>query len=512
MIYSSFRLAPSLRRTLLVSHTFTVLDWVVLLGYLGGVTAMGTLLGRKQKDARDYFLADHSIPWWAICFSVVATETSALTFISVPATAYGSDFWMLQLAAGYVLGRVAVAALLLPGYFRGETTTAYALLERRFGGGTRRFASVVFLVTRVLADGVRVFATAIPIRLITGLPYWEAILLTGIFTVIYTYYGGLRAVVWVDVVQLFVYLIGGLAALWVLARLVPGGWGGIVAAAPGKMRVVHLDGGLASGSWLATGLVGGAFLSMASHGVDHIIVQRLLASRSLGDARKALVASGAVVLAQFALFLCVGLGLYVFYAGRKFGAPDEIFPTFIVNELPPGVTGLVIAAILAAAMSTIASSLNSLASAATHDLYAPLTGRTDEAHLMRVGKLMTLGWAVVLIGAAMLFQLAQQGTPVVVVALQIASFTYGGLLGGFLLGRLSKRATAPDAVAGMAVAIALMGGLWAAQQFGRVPKVIDSLWFSLIGSAVTLAVGMGLAAVRGRPVIGEGAAAQMQGD
>jgi SSS family transporter len=408
---------------------------------------------------------------------------------------------MLQLAAGYVIGRVVVAALLLPGYFRGETVTAYALLERRFGGGTRRFASVVFLVTRVLADGVRVFATAIPIHLITGLPYWAAILLTGVFTVIYTYYGGLRAVVWVDVVQLFVYLVGGIAALWVLARLVPGGWSAIVAQAPGKMRIVHLDGGLASGSWIATGLVGGAFLSMASHGVDHLIVQRLLASRSLGDARKALVTSGLVVVAQFALFLSVGLGLFVFYRGRAFGAPDEIFPTFIVNELPSGVTGLVIAAILAAAMSTISSSLNSLASAATHDLYAPLTGRTDEAHLMRVGKLMTLGWSAVLIGAAMLFQLAQQGKPVVVVALQIASFTYGGLLGGFLLARFSRRATAADAVAGMAIAIALMAALWAAQQFHAMPRVIDSLWFSLLGSAVTLVVGMGLAAARRRPLV-----------
>jgi solute:Na+ symporter, SSS family len=347
---------------------------------------------------------------------------------------------------------------------------------------------------------VRVFATAIPIHLITGLPYWQAILATGAFTVVYTWYGGLRAVVWVDVVQLFVYLVGGVAALWMLTRLVPGGWGGIVAAAPQKLRVVHAAGGFANANWLLTGVVGGAFLSMASHGVDHLIVQRLLASRSLVDARKALVTSGLVVFAQFALFLCIGLGLFAFYRGRSFATPDEIFPTFIVEQLPPGMTGLVIAAILAAAMSTISSSLNSLASAATHDLYAPLTGRTDEAHLMKVGRGLTLVAAALLIGAAMLFQLAQQGTPVVLVALQIASFTYGGLLGGFLLGRFSRRATAPDAVAGMAVAIALMAALWAAQQFGWMPKVVDSLWFSLLGSAVTLAVGTGLAAARRRPV------------
>jgi Na+/proline symporter len=262
------------------------------------------------------------------------------------------------------------------------------------------------------------------------------------------------------------------------------------------MRVFHPGGGFAQASWVMTGLAGGAFLSMASHGVDHLIAQRLLAARSLGDARKALVASGVAVVLEFTLFLCVGAGLFSLYRGRRFATPDEVFPTFIVERLPPGVTGLVMAAILAAAMATISSSLNSLASSATHDLYAPLTGRTDEAHLMRVGKRMTLAWAVLLIGSAMLFQLARQGTPVVVIALGIASFTYGGLLGGFLLGLFSKRATARDAVTGMAVAIGAMALLWAAQQFGWMPRVIDTLWFSLLGSAVTLAVGTAMAALR----------------
>src|SRR5688500_12071035 len=246
--------------------SFGVLDYIVLIGYIVAVTAFGTWLGTRQKDARDYFLADKSIPWWAICFSVVATETSALTFISVPATAYNSDLWMLQLAIGYMLGRLVVAAVLLPAYFRGDLTTAYALLQRRFGLDTRRFASIIFMVTRALADGVRVFATAIPIKLITGLPYWQAIMITGVFTLIYTYYGGLRAVIWVDVIQMFIYIFGGLVSLYILLRILPGGWDGLVAAAAPaeKLRIIHLDGGFASGRWLFTGLVGGAFLSMAS--------------------------------------------------------------------------------------------------------------------------------------------------------------------------------------------------------------------------------------------------------
>ncbi|MDB4951481.1 MAG: hypothetical protein JWM27_4130 [Gemmatimonadetes bacterium] len=471
---------------------FSGVDLAIVVAYTLGVTAFGIWLGRRQKDARDYFLADRSIPWWAVCFSVVATETSVLTFISVPATAYTSDLWMLQLAAGYLLGRMAVAALLLPGYFTGELATAYALLERRFGPVTRRFASLVFLVTRALGSSVRLFASAIPLKLVTGLPYWQAIALTGAVTLVYTYYGGLRAVVWVDVVQMVVFLAGAGAALWMLLRKVPGGWSGFVAAAAPahKLRILHLDGGFADAKWVLTGLVGGAFLSMASHGVDHLIVQRLLAARSLGDARKALVASGVAVMGLFALFLVIGIGLYAHNGGAAFARPDEVFPRFIVNDLPPGVGGLVIAAIFSIAMSSEASAINSLASVLTHDLYAPLAGREgDDAHLMGVGRRFTLAAGAALVGGAILFQLAATGTPIVIVALQIASFTYGGLLGGFLLGLLSPRADGHDAVAGMAVAIGGMAALWAAQQFGGLPRRVDTLWFTLLGAALTLGAG-----------------------
>ena len=480
-------------------EAFTTLDVVVLVAYILGVTALGTWLGRRQSGARDYFLAGHGIPWWAICLSVVATETSALTFISAPATSYTSDFWFLQLVFGYLVGRILVAAVLLPRYFAGQLDTAYALLGERFGPGTRRFTSIIFMVTRAFADSIRVFAAAIPIQLVTGMTYTQSIVIAGVFTVIYTYYGGLKAVVWIDVVQMFLYMLGGVAALVVLSQLVPGGFGGIVEAgqAADKFRIIHLEGGFASARWLLTGLVGGAFLSMASHGVDHIIVQRLLASRSLGDAKKAVVGSGVLVILQFALFLFVGVGLFAYYGGREFATPDEIFPLFIVEGLPPGLSGLIVAGILAAMMSTVSSSLNSLASATTHDIYAPLTGRTDEEHLMRVGRRFTLLWAAILIGGALLFQLVQQGTPIVVIALQVASFTYGGLLGGFLLAVLSKRAGERDAILGISVAITVLFVLWAAQQFEWIPRLVDPLWFSLLGSIIVLAVGGTSARMRG---------------
>jgi solute:Na+ symporter, SSS family len=480
---------------------FTTLDIVVLAAYIVGVAALGTWLGGRQRTARDYFLAGRDLPWWAICFSVVATETSALTFISVPATSYGTDFWFLQLALGYLIGRVLVAWLLLPRYFSGELVTAYQLLEQRFGLATRRFASGIFLVTRAFADSVRVFVAAIPITLISGLPYWQSILLAGLATLIYTYYGGLRAVIWVDVVQMGLYIFGGLAALYVLTRLVPGGWSGILETArdADKLRVFRFSGGFASASWIATGIVGGAFLSMASHGVDHLIVQRLLAAGSLHSSRRALIGSGIVVLFQFALFLTIGLGLFAYYEGQTFAVPDEIFPRFIVEGLPPGLSGLIVAGILAAMMSTVSSSLNSLASSTTHDIYAPLRGlRDDDVHLMRVGRSFTIVWAVILIGGALLFQFLRPGTPVVVIALQIASFTYGGLLGGFLLALLSPRAEQRDAIIGIASAIVLMGLLWALQQFGLMERRVDGLWFALIGSLITLLVGTLSARVRGR--------------
>ena len=481
--------------------SFTALDVVVLVAYLGGVVAWGSWMGRSQRGARDYFLAGHGIPWWAIMLSVVATETSALTFISIPATAYTSDFWILQLAAGYLIGRVGLAYVLLPGYFRGELTTAYALLEERFGLATRRFASAIFMVTRAFADSVRIFAAAIPIALITGAPYWQVILLVGAATLVYTWYGGLKAVVWVDVIQMGLYLVGGFAALWVLADVVPGGWGAIMETgrAAGTFRVVHLEGGAAQATWLVTGLVGGAFLTMASHGVDHMVVQRLLAAPGLAGARKAVIGSGVVVFLQFALFLMVGAGLKVFYDGRVFESPDEVFPLFIIEALPAGLSGLIVAGVLAAAMSTVSSSLNSLASASTHDLYAPATRHEgDEEHLMKVGRLFTLVWALILIGGAILFRFAQQGTPVVVIALQIASFTFGPLLGGFFLGTLFRRPDQRDAITGIATAVAVMTTLWALQTFDVIPTLADTLWFALIGSALTVAVGLASATLRKR--------------
>jgi SSS family transporter len=489
------------------------LDLVVIAAYLAGTTWLGIWVGRRQRDAKDYFVAGREIPWWAVMFSVVASETSALTFISIPGLAYTTNLGFLQVATGYLLGRIVVAYVLLPRYYQGELVTAYALLEQRFGLATRRFTSIVFMVTRALADSVRVFATAIPIALILNGALPErlvmpvAVLILGTLTIVYTYRGGMRAVVWTEILQAAVYLVGGLSAIVLLGQLVTGGWGEIVhrAADANKLQLIDTYTGFDRPHTVFAGLIGGAFLAMASHGADQLIVQRLLSSRTLKDARVAVIGSGVTVIIQFALFLMVGIGLWALYNGQAFPTPDAIFPTFIIEKMPHGLVGLLLAAILAATMSTHSGAINSLAAAATHDIYLPLTGRAaDDPGTLRVGKLFALMWGIVLTGGALLFPRNQQ-TPVVVVALSIASFTYGGLLGGFFLGIFWKRARQVDAIIGMSTGIAVMGLIVFAKPLAKTLHFLAPLsscgvnhdanciawpWYVLIGTTITLLVGV----------------------
>ncbi len=470
------------------------LDLAVLVGYLGAVTVWGAWLGRGQAGARDYFLGSRNLPWWAVMLSVVATETSTLTFLSIPGVSYLGTLAFLQVTFGYLVGRVVVAALLLPAYRRGDLSTAYELLEARFGSGIRRLTSVVFMVTRLLADSVRLFATAIPLALLTGWSFPISVGVIGALTVVYTYFGGIKAVVWIDAVQMGLYLLGAVVAAVVLQGLVPGGWSEILtqAASAGKLQVFDtaLDLGVAYTVW--AGVLGGAFLSMASHGADQLIVQRLLTCRDVRASQRALVGSGVLVVAQFAVFLLVGLGLWSFYGGRTFDASDEIFARFIVEELPVGVTGLLIAGVLAAAMSSLSSSINALASASAYDLWAPLAdARDDDRRILVAGRWFTLLWAVLLVGGALVFLEIGEGAAAVEVALGIASLVYGGLLGAFALGRFSTRADARSVALGMLAGIGVITWLWV---FHRT--AVAWPWYVLLGTSITS--GVGWLAGRGR--------------
>ena len=438
---------------------FTGIDLFVLITYLLGVTAWGAWLGRGQRGGSDYFLGSRSLPWFAVMLSVVATETSTLTFLSTPGVSYTGSLVFLQLTLGYLVGRMVVAAVLLPAYYRGELVTAYALLETRFGVGARRFTSAIFMVTRLFADSVRLFATAIPLALITGWPYPLSIVVIGVMTVVYTYFGGIKAVVWVDAVQMGLYLFGAAVAVIAVQLLVPAGWGGVLAdaSAAGKLDVIDFTWDLGTTYTLWAGVLGGGFLTMASHGTDQLIVQRLLTCRDRASAQRALVGSGFVVVVQFLLFLLVGLGLWAYYGGRDFALPDEIFARFIVEALPPGITGLLIAGVFAAAMSSLSSSINSLASATAYDYWAPIVGASDdEGRIFKAGRIFTLVWAALLIGGAILFIPLSEGTSAVEVALGIASLVYGGLLGVFALGVLTERPGQEAAIFGIVFGIGMV--------------------------------------------------------
>lgn len=451
------------------------------------IVGIGAWFARRQHDATDYFLGHRNLPWWAVMLSVVATETSALTVISVPAIGARGDLTFLQIAFGYLIGRIGVAAWLLPGYFTGEQETAYARLESRFGGATRRAASGVFMSIRALGDSVRVFAAAVPLTIVTGWSVPTSILAVILVTLLYTWRGGLQAVVWVDVLQLFLYVGAGVAAITAAAALT-GGLGAAVdrATDAGKLALFDFRFSLSAPYSFLGAILGGALLSAASHGTDHLIVQRLLGTRSLREARLALVGSGVLVIVQFGLFLFVGTMLWA--AGADDGSllPDQLFPQFVVTHLPAGISGLVVAGLLAAAMSTVSSSLNSLASAATHDFYAPLTGRRDPKHLLQVGRGATLLWALVLGGAALAFRSSDQ--PVVVLALSIASITYGALLGTYILGGLA-RVRQRDAILALVVSSIVM----LVVVFGKPGPFAEVSWpwYVPMGLAITLLVGVG---------------------
>jgi len=464
------------------------LDYVIIVVFLIGTAAFGIISGGKQKTVKDYFLGSKEIPWWAVCFSIVAAETSTLTFISIPGLAYLTNLNFLQVTFGYLIGRIIVAAILLPAYSKGELKTAYTFLENRFGGKTRSFASIIFLFTRTAADGVRLFATAIPLKLMLNIDYPLAIAIIAVMTLVYTYTGGMKGVIWVDVMLMFIYLGGAILSAVYLLNLIPGGWGAVTTAslAGNKFSVFNLgfengiSGFFSQPYTLLGGLIGGAFLSMASHGTDQLIVQRLLSTKSLRDGQKAIVGSGVIVIIQFAIFLLVGVMLYAFYGKLDFKS-DEIFPLFIINVLPAGISGIIVAGLFAAAMSTLAGSMTSLASSTMHDLYIPFFGKNlDDQKQLRISRMFTIFWAGMLVISAILFM--ESSRAVVEIALSIASFTYGGLLGTFLLGILNKKAKQEDALAGFVAGIFIMISVISL-------KLVAWTWYTIIGVIATLLIG-----------------------
>ncbi len=483
--------------------------------YLLGITLFGLRFRKKQRSLRDYFLADRNIPWWAIALSIVAAETSTLTIIGIPGLAYDTNFTFLQLVIGYLAGRVIISYVLLPHYFRGDLFTAYQLIERRFGRRLHSLTAGLFLMTRAAAEGVRLFAVALVMGIALGPLLGDisalrrdviSIGIVTLLTLLYTFEGGMAAVIWTDVVQLGIYLAGTLIGLFTILHLVPGGWATIhaQAASADKFRVFDFAPDFYRTYTFWSGVIGGAFLTTASHGTDQLIVQRLLAARNEAQSKLALLSSGIAVFFQFSLFLLIGAMLWVFYRisppAVPFDKADRIFPTFIVTYMPHGISGILIAAILAAAMSNLSAALNSLSSTSMVDFYLRLRPDAAERRRVLLSRLATIAWGLVLFGLAIV---SRHGGKVVELGLSIASVAYGALLGVFLLGVLTGRANERGSMIGMAIGFCANVYIWQGaatlqwlQRMTGAPFAVLALWrpipfpwYVLIGSVITFAVG-----------------------
>jgi SSS family solute:Na+ symporter len=508
------------------------LDLVIIFGYLIGITLFGVWFSRKQETTRDYFLGDRTVPWWAIAASIVATETSTITFISVPGIAFarGGNFQFLQLVLGYMVGRVVISLLFIPSYFRGDLMTVYQLLERRFGNRIKMLAASLFVVMRNIADGIRLLLTAFVLAAVytafqpqanTETIVIGSVVLLGVVMIIFTYFGGMEAVIWVEVVQLGIYLAGALMAGVVLVMAIKGGWPQAIALGEQYHKFNFIDFGIRPTTYVFAapftqralsftlpidltktytfwaGLLGGCFLTMSTHGTDQYLVQRYLCTDRPRRAAAALLSSGAVVFAQFVGFLFIGVLLFAFYGphtdpgyaslspglatlpvGGTFQAVggDRVFPDFITKFMPSGLSGLVVAAIFAAALS---SSLNSIAATAVNDLYKPFRPKRDDKHYLRVSHWLTLLWGVLQIGVALIVM--RQRRSALDQALSIASLINGPVLGVFLVGTFLRRVSEPPALIGMVASIVVMFYI-------RFWTPIAWTWYVLLGSMITFLV------------------------
>lgn len=490
------RVLPSIIRSKITGCTVNIaignIDLIILGLYLAAVVWFGSWVGGKQKDLSDYLLGGKTLPWWAILGSIVATETSTVTFLSVPGIAYQPDgnLQFLQLPLGYIVGRFLVILFLLPLYFRGEIFSAYEVFKKRFGGKTERLASLTFIVMRTLADGLRLYLTALVLEKVVGIPISACVVVIGIGTIIYTCLGGMKSVVWNDCLQFVIYIAGALFAFYVILEALPGGWTDYqqFAVANHKWTMFDFQWDLSQTYTFWAGLVGGMFLSMATHGADQLMIQRYLGARNQRDAARALGFSGFVVFLQFALFLLLGIGLAAFYQSfppaTPFEKPDEVFATFIIDNLPKGIKGLTLAAVFAAAMSTLSSSLSSTTSALVNDFYLPLTSRKkQQSELVALSRVFT-----VLFGLAQIFVgIASQSIESSVVGnvLAIAGISTGLILGIFFLATFSQRASQASALLGFLVGLATV--LYVAF---IIKGTVAWPWYTLIGATTVFVVGI----------------------
>ncbi len=425
------------------------IDLAIVILFLAGNTLFGLWHGKSNKNSNDYFIGNHNLPWIVSMLSIVASETSVLTFVSVPGLAYRGDWSFLQLAMGYILGRILVSAILLPMYFKHGVSSIYEIIGIRFGTGMQKVAALVFLVTRTLGDAIRFLAAGVVVQVVTGWSLPLSVMIIGMVTLVYTLSGGIKAVVWLESFQFSLYLLGGLLSIVFLLQSIDKGLPEILTSllSSGKLNIINTDPHfLTNPLTFFSAFIGGILLSLSSHGVDYMMVQRVLGCKNLRSARKAMIGSGFFVFFQFSVFLFAGTLISVFMHGAPM-EKDREFAFFIVHYLPAGLKGLLIAGVLSAAMSTHSSAINALASSTVNDIL----GGTASLGFSRI---ISFVWAIVLIIIALMFDAGNKA--IVMVGLEIASFTYGGLLGLFLLSKSKRHFHTASLATGLVASMAIV--------------------------------------------------------
>ncbi|MEO6034654.1 MAG: sodium/solute symporter [Verrucomicrobiota bacterium] len=524
-------------QTISLAKYLNAVDWSVIIVYLLGIIGLGVWFGRDQKNTRDYFLGSKDIPWWGIGLSIVAAETSALTIIGVPAMAFGGNLAFIQLIIGYVIARIILAVVMVPHYFKGEIYSPYQLFADNLGHSARQTAAGFFLLSETLAAGVRVYVACIPIQLMLGINILPAIILFVVLSLIYTYIGGVKAVIWTDAVQFGLFLLGGLFTLFYIPTLFDGGASEVFKLARAGAKLHWLNSNFSPDhgwvGWKAVledpiniwmGVIGGTVMVMSSHGAEQLIVQRVLACKTVRDGRKALALSAVLVFPLFLIFLLVGAMLWVYSTHKVDLSPfipevrpgsgikknDFIYPIFMLTGVPHVLKGFLIVAILSAAMSSVSSALTSLASVSTMDFVKKMLPGKSEGFFLHFSKISTIVWAIALIFVA---YLSREVTFVLDIAFKLRGLTSGALLGGLFLAVFWKRGNSISVISGMIASLAVMTyfspivqNLWVngpeksvwlekvaryLQEHAaslKLPLALAFPWYTALGTIVTVAV------------------------
>ncbi len=487
---------------------FSWIDWAILMVYFAAILTVGLYFGRKEEDTGDFFVGGRKVPWPAVLASIIATEVSAATYLAVPGVGFAENMNYLQFGIGSILARFFVASVFLGLFYAANCHSIYQYLGQRFGPKSHTTASLYFLLTRLMASGVRLMIAATGFAVILGLPFGICLAVFTVIALIYTFFGGIKAVIWTDCVQAFVFLTAGIAMLWFLGDAV--GWSEIIKTGSehGRFEVLRFkpdspDGGILA--WLNDpnlffiAVLFGFISTTAALGTDQDMTQRMLTCKNVGLARRSIILSGFIAIPVAALFLFVGIGLFVFYqvipdstlpmrettAGLEI-IPDKVFSHFIANSAPVGLRGLLLAGVLAAAMSSLDSAMAALSASATVDLCRPLLGRhATEKHLIWISRVSMIFFALFMAGIAWILQ---DGGTFLWLAFKVTAITYSALLGVFLLGALTQRGNDHINLLAMLSGASLVALLLYLSETGRIP--IGWTWFLVLGTAWTFLFGL----------------------